>query len=194
MFCQTHWRNKNVPHLALLSSKGEVCVSKCQFSGRNAAGRFFPFNTCQIILQAFWKTEAVLHLVACSVAATNSPGSWQQVMLGNATHWLSILNVDPKRMAMLQAQADSLLPRESLQLVFNGIVSCKWLPSHGRDYRICATTGQAWAPKLSQQAGSTLPISRVSGAILLYPKWRNWVFRFHSPRKAFYQEQWFSLA
>lgn len=86
------------------SSKGGVCLSKCQFGGRNAAGRSFPFNTHQIILQAFWKTEAMLLSVACSVAATNSPGSWQQVMLGNVTYWLSILNVDPKRMAMLQAQ------------------------------------------------------------------------------------------
>lgn len=86
------------------SSKGEVCVSKCQFGGRNAAGRSFPFNTHQIILQAVWKTEAMLLSVACSVAATNSRGSWQQVMLGNVTYWLPILNVDPKSMAMLQAQ------------------------------------------------------------------------------------------
>lgn len=86
------------------SSKGEVCVSKCHFGGKSAAGRSFPFNTHQIILQAFWKTEALLLSVACSVAATKSPASWQQVMLGNITHWLSILNVDPKRMAMLQVQ------------------------------------------------------------------------------------------
>lgn len=107
--------------------------------------------------------------VACSVAATNSPGSWQQVTLGKATHWLSILSVDPKRMAMLQTRADSLLLWESLQLVFNCIVSCKWLPSHRRDYCIRAMTGQAWALKLSQQAGSTSPISRIRGAILMYP-------------------------
>lgn len=101
MFCQTHWKKKikhNVLHPKLLSSKGEVCISKCHFSGRKAAGRSFPFNTNQIILQAFWETEAMLLPVACSVAVTNSPGSWQEVTLGNATHWSSILNVDPKRM------------------------------------------------------------------------------------------------
>lgn len=187
-FAKLIGRYENVLHLTLLSSKGEVCVSKCHFSGRNAAGRFSPFNTRQIILQAFLKTEAMLLSVACSVAA-NSPGSWQQVTLGNTTHWLSILNVDPKRMAMLQAQAVSLLLQESLQLVFNCIVSCKLLPSHRRDYHIRAMTGQAWALKLSQQAGSTSPTSRVRGAILMYPneqiRYSDFT-AFHSPWKAIY--------
>lgn len=39
--------------------------------------------------------------------------------------------------------SDLLLPRESLRLVFNCIVSCKWLPPHRIDYRTCAMTGQA---------------------------------------------------
>lgn len=116
----------------------------------------------QITLWAFQKTKAILLSVVCSAAATNSPGSWQQVMQGKAMHWLAVLNAYPKRKAVLQAQTLTVHAACFWLLWLLHTVTTsqkKWSGLWQRQAKLLPET---------QQAGSISPISRLRGAISVY--------------------------
>lgn len=92
-----------------------------------------------------------LFSAACSVAAANRAGSWQQVRLGNVTHWWCILNVDPKRVApapgKLAAAPGVSKTRFQLYCLLQGaVISQKRLSDlcHDRPGLSCETLAAGW--------------------------------------------------
>lgn len=129
----------------------------------------FPYSDNFTELNKKQLEKFKLFSAACSVAAANRAGSWQQ----DVTHWWCILNVDPKRVA--PASGRLLLLQECL---FSAALS----PERGYNLTEEILLFVPWQarPEFWLQVGSTSPIPRIRGAILVCSSGYSNFTAFHS--------------